>query len=201
MWACDACGMQVCFVYERSATDGCAGFHETRRSGDPPSNSMEVDATWLDTSTYFDTLRDTQIEQEPAIRSDEQRRQMSQEGTTTDIREEYEEVRREVFRPQQPFRWPATTEVEALTEQTSRTHAAMGSRERRRSESGESSRRTSEMRSQPRNRHLEVMDSGRPSALWATPQTLLRTPLSTGEGEANPSNKQNQYRAGGCREI
>ena len=42
---------------------------------------------------------------------------MSQEATANEIREEHEEARRELYRPQQPVRWQATTEVETLTEQ------------------------------------------------------------------------------------
>ena len=41
-----------------------------------------------------------------------------------------------------------------------------GSRKRRRSELGDSSRRTLLMRSQPRNRHLEATGSGRPNASY-----------------------------------
>ena len=59
-WSCYVCGMQVCPGCKRNANDACAGFHKTRRSDEPPNTNMELDATWLDTSTYPDTVRDTQ---------------------------------------------------------------------------------------------------------------------------------------------
>ena len=65
---------------------------------------MEEDASWLDASTYPETMRDMEL--------DEKTRQTSQEVTV----DEHEEARRELFCPQQPFRWQATTEVEMLTE-------------------------------------------------------------------------------------
>ena len=160
----------------RSANYECAAFHKTRRIDEPPSTNMEVDAAWLDASTYPDTMLDPQI--------DEQTRQMSQEATTNEIREEHEEARRELFRPQRPSRWQATAEVETLTA------------ERRRSESGDSSRRTSLMRSQPRSRHLEASGSGGTTASCGRNHRYCLDSHEHRRGWNNSKHKQNQHRAG-----
>ena len=61
VWSCNACVVQLTSALGSTRRDGAA----IRRA------SMEVDATRLDTSTYPDTMRDTQIVQEPARCSDE----------------------------------------------------------------------------------------------------------------------------------
>ena len=178
------CGMQACPGCRRNANDVCAGFRKRVGSDESQNTNMEVDATWLDTSTYPDTMRDTQIVQEPARRSDEKPRQVSQEGTANEVREEHEEVRREL-RPQLLFRWQATTEVETLTEQPAgpALHWAARAQEKRVGRLLTHLADAVTVTKQALGSNWEWQTHCK---LWATPQILLRTPLSSGEDETNP---------------
>ena len=138
---------------------------------------MEVDAT-LAASTYPDTMRDTQI--------DEQTLQMSQEGTVNEMREEHEEARRELVRPQQPFRWQATTEVETLTEQPGPT-LQWASRTQEKRVGRLLTENLADAVTATKQAPGSNWEWQTHCKLWATPQILLRTPLSTGEDETNPS--------------
>ena len=84
---------------KRSVTDECAEFHRMKRNGEALSTNMEVDATWLDTGTDPDTVRDTQIAQEPISCKDSEPRQVRQHGAANEIQDEREEMLRELFCP------------------------------------------------------------------------------------------------------
>ena len=60
---------------------------------------MEVDATWLDTGTDPDTVRDTQIAQETISCKDGELRQVRQHGAANEIQDEREEMLRELNCP------------------------------------------------------------------------------------------------------
>ena len=113
---------------------------------------------------------------------DEQPRQVSQERTANEVREEHEEVRRELG-PQLLFRWQATTEVETLTEQPTGHWAARAQEERvgRLLTQNLADAVTVTRQALGSNWEWETH-----CKLWATTQILLRTPLSSGDNETNP---------------